>query len=78
MHHKDLICDVESPSYDFDAKIGKLNVPQHNPPDMGGCKKVFRAIDKDVMRIEVFENGKLATVYTLKDASKDEWDARLL
>jgi hypothetical protein len=46
-------CRVRSLRYDFDRRVGKLNLPPDNIPDMTAAIALFESIDPRVERIVV-------------------------
>lgn len=59
----DLQCEAMSLRYDFDARVGRLDMPQTNACDMAGCIALFERIDSGVERIDTFSGSKPDTSY---------------
>jgi hypothetical protein len=47
-----------SVSYDFETKLGRLDVVEFGSPDLGELIEGFEAIDPDVRLIEIFADGR--------------------
>lgn len=59
----DLRCDVVQLSYDFDKRVGRLDIAANQACDLGGCSRLFEAIDPHVEYVEVFSGGKSDGIY---------------
>lgn len=66
-----LMCYIDTCSYAFTNRCGKLRLPKNNVCDMAGCIAFFKNIDPDVRRIVVFSGGLLRSIYGRFD--DDEW-----
>ena len=69
-------CGADHLQYDFPAMVGRVWLPHGNACDMGGCTKMFTAIDPNVRIIHVHtydSNGVelLDTVY--KQDGEGKW-----
>ena len=56
-YHQLLMCNVLSVTYYYEGRIGRLEVPQWNYPDMDGCIAYFKNIDPNVASINVRHFG---------------------
>jgi hypothetical protein len=62
-YRQDVQCVVEKLEYDFDAKIGVLQLGEHDCTDMSGCIALFKKIDPDVVEIRTFAAKRKDTSY---------------
>lgn len=61
-----LQCHVQKIVYDIETLQGSVFLPNYNCVDMHGTIEVFKALDPEVRRIKVFEDGKPDTMYFRK------------
>ncbi|MGH8432866.1 MAG: hypothetical protein ACREUF_20960 [Solimonas sp.] len=71
----DFQCSVKSMGYDFETRVGTLNMAEHECCDMSGCIAFFTRIDPDVVRINTFSGSKPDTAYL---RSGGQWQAMAL
>lgn len=71
--HPTLMCEVKSLEYDFKSRTGILYMPPVNCCDMGGCIKLFEAIDPKVSTIRTIAGDRQDTIYFLTASG---WEAR--
>lgn len=64
---------VSAMSYDFRTRTGQLTMPDLCCTDMGGCIRLFTAIDPDVVRIEAISGDAIDTLYS---RGPHGWQAR--
>lgn len=62
-YRRDLVCEVTGLSYDFDNRLGRLEIAANQCCDMGGCIRLFEGIDPKVEMIETFAGGKSDTIF---------------
>ncbi len=72
---KRLMCSVESLSYDFRTREGRLEMPDGNCCDMEGAVGLFTAIDPKAETIRTFAGGKPDTVYRKDAGDTPGWAA---
>jgi hypothetical protein len=66
---------VHSIAYDFDLRVGVIEMPAHYCCDMSGAIAYFKKIDPDVRQVQTYEARVADIVYTLTD--EGEWLARM-
>jgi hypothetical protein len=64
---------VSTLHYDFNSKIGTLEIPRDFRTDMDGSIEVFTAIDPDVSHIVVLAGGQVDVEYV---RSGSTWNVR--
>lgn len=76
---EDLVTSVRRLEYDFELRAGFLYLPPSCCTDMGGCIKLFQAIDPEVSLIYTFEGGVQGTIYervgTIYERNDQRWRA---
>jgi hypothetical protein len=78
----DLWCEVQSLTYDFPSRRGRLYMPWGNCCDMTGCIALFERIDPDCALIETYEGNERGkgyqadTIYRLTEAGWEALDQR--
>ncbi len=68
----DLLCFVQSLTYDFVAREGILYIEDRNCTNMPACVDLFRGIDPLVQRIVTMAGERRDVVYVRRG---DEWEA---
>jgi len=72
---KDLMCHAIGLSYDYGAKIGRLDLPPFNRPHGEAVVDLFRSIDPNVRRIYAMsETPEYSYVYLLGD--EGSWEVK--
>lgn len=71
-YHAGLMCDVESLTYDYNARRGTVHFAPVNVCDMSGCVRLFTAIDENAEDIQTFSGGERDTRYVKQ---RGEWTA---
>lgn len=72
--HAEMMCFVETISYDFEHKRGQVWITSGGCTDMGGCTAFFERIDPLVTRIATFSDDRPDTQYFKNELGK--WEAR--
>jgi hypothetical protein len=72
--HAEMLCYVETISYDFEHRGGQVWISSGGCTDMGGCIGFFKKIDPNVTRIRTFSDERPDTSYFKNDAG--QWEAR--
>lgn len=62
-YRADLWCFILRVAYDFEKRLGTLEMEPYNCCDMRGCISYFGGIDPAVKRIETFAGGVPDTFY---------------
>ena len=73
-YHPEMMCEVTRISYDFDTRIGRVDMAESTCVDMSGCLGFFERIDPNVELIETFAGLKSDTIYK---RGANGWDVAL-
>jgi hypothetical protein len=75
MNHSKLVCDVRSITYNYDTRVGIVDIA-HGCTDMWGAIDLFKQIDPEVGAVFTFSTGVgQDTFYFRTGTGKNDWKA---
>lgn len=63
-YHEEMMCEIESITYNPSTQTLTVNTPPHNVPDMAGSTSTVNRLYPDALRVEHWEGARLSTVYS--------------